>query len=152
MHLFLRNLLWTILCPGVVTILLPVLLFRLPVPAVFEWWNGAGIMIILAGAAILIRCIFAFAIEGKGTLSPVDPARHLVVHGFYRYTRNPMYVGVMLVLLGEVVFFRSVGMGCYAAVVFLVFNLFIRFYEEPYLRETFGAEYEEYCRKVGRWL
>ncbi len=152
MSLFLRNLLWTILCPGTVTLLLPFLIFHPGYPQVWGGLIWLGFLLIVTGAAILLRCIYAFAQEGKGTLSPADPAQHLVVKGLYRYTRNPMYVGVMLVLLGEALFFNSAGMAWYAAVVFVVFNLFIRFYEEPYLRKNFGVEYEEYCRRVGRWL
>lgn len=153
MGLFLRNLLWTLLCPGTVTILLPCYLFDLHWET--EPWQGhewMGLALILPGAGILLHCIYAFAKDGKGTLSPADPARRLVVKGLYRYTRNPMYVGVMMVLLGEHIFFASMALMWYAVAVFLVFNLFIRFYEEPYLRRQFGAEYEAYCQKVGRWL
>ena len=153
MSLFFRNLLWTLLCPGTVTLLFPSWFFDL------QWnvrpWHTLhwlGFLIILPGASILLRCIYAFAKEGKGTLSPADPARHLVVEGLYRYTRNPMYVGVMLVLLGEAIFFASTALLWYAAVIFLGLNVFIRLYEEPYLRRQFGVEYERYCQKVGRWL
>lgn len=109
-------------------------------------------LLIGAGACILLWCIYAFARHGKGTLSPVDPARRLVVSGLYRYVRNPMYLGVTTVLLGETLFFKSMPLLGYTGLVFLLFNLFIRLYEEPYLRRQFGEAYERYCEKVGRWL
>jgi protein-S-isoprenylcysteine O-methyltransferase Ste14 len=89
---------------------------------------------------------------GKGTLSPFDPTRHLVIKGLYRYVRNPMYVGVMIVLAGEALWFESLNMVWYAVLVFLLFNLFIIFYEEPYLRREFGEQYDKYKAEVGRWI
>jgi protein-S-isoprenylcysteine O-methyltransferase Ste14 len=89
---------------------------------------------------------------GKGTLSPLDPARHLVINGLYRYVRNPMYVGVMIILAGEAVWFWSLTLVLYAIVVFVLFNVFIIIYEEPYLRKQFGESYDRYRERVGRWI
>ena len=93
-----------------------------------------------------------FARSGRGTLSPVDPPRHLVVRGLYRYVRNPMYLSVTAIVLGEVPLTRSSALAIYWAVWFACVNLFVIGYEEPTLRRQFGASYEEYARRVGRWL
>jgi protein-S-isoprenylcysteine O-methyltransferase Ste14 len=104
------------------------------------------------GAGVLFRCIWDFAVAGRGTLAPVDPPRHLVVRGLYRYVRNPMYVGVVTILLGEALLFRSLALLCYAGIFLFVVHLFIVVYEEPALRRQFGESYENYCRRVHRWL
>ena len=154
MFLYLRSLLWAVICPGTVTLLLPwfILSGEHSTEADWTWRHWASLSLIAAGAGILLWCIYAFARQGKGTLSPADPARHLVVSGLYRYVRNPMYLGVTTILLGETLFFGSMPLLGYTGLVFLLFNLFIRLHEEPYLRRQFGAEYEQYCEKVGRWL
>lgn len=89
---------------------------------------------------------------GHGTLSLIDAPRHLVVQGLYRYVRNPMYIGVLMVLLGEALYFQSVVLGEYAVGFFVVINLVIVLIEEPTLRSRFGESYERYCRAVRRWL
>ncbi len=152
--LFLRSIFWAILCPGTVTLLIPYFFFIRQEQAsqAWHWQQWVGLAVGLLGASILAWCIYAFAREGQGTLSPVDPARRLVVKGLYQYGRNPMYVGVVTLLLGEAVFFTSLPLLAYTGAVFLGFNLFIHFHEEPYLRRQFGAEYAEYCQKTGRWL
>ncbi len=106
----------------------------------------------ILGFLILMSCILRFATEGKGTISPIDPTKNLVAKGLYRYSRNPMYVGVMLLLLGEAVFWQSLFLAGYAAVVFIGFNLFIIIHEEPRLKRDFGTEYELYFQKVRRWF
>ena len=83
---------------------------------------------------------------------PFDAPTRLVARGLYRYTRNPMYVGVLTVILGWVALFRATRLAMYAVVVFVCFHLFVVTYEEPYLRRKFGSEYEVYCARVGRWL
>lgn len=154
MGLVLRSLFWTVLFPGTVTVLVPWLFFM---PAdqhglTRAWYTWLGLPLIITGASMLLWSIYAFARDGKGTLSPADPARRLVIRGLYQYVRNPMYVGVVGVLSGEAVFFASMPLFGYTAVVFLIFNLFIRVHEEPYLKREFGAAYEQYCREAGRWL
>jgi protein-S-isoprenylcysteine O-methyltransferase Ste14 len=104
------------------------------------------------GAAILVRCIWDFAAKGRGTLAPIDPPRQLVVQGLYRYVRNPMYLGVLLLLLGETAFFKSIALLQYTLAWFIIVNLFVVFYEEPALRHRFGDSYERYFRSVRRWL
>ena len=155
MSLLLRNLLWTILLPGTVAGWIPYFLLKSAgqkFPQTWEIGQVAGLAVFLVGLAILTWCIYDFATAGKGTLSPFDPARKLVVRGLYRFVRNPMYVGVLTILIGESLFFQSRILAGYVAVVFIGFNLFVFLHEEPYLRGQFGEEYERYCKAVGRWI
>ncbi len=127
--------------------------FRVDTTGAARWrWLGAVPSVL--GFAVALRCIWDFGWTGHGTPAPIAPPQRLVVVGFYRYVRNPMYVGFFGGWLGLwVVFGRantSVLMGAVAVVAGVV--LFVQFYEEPTLRRMFGAEYEEYCRNVRRWL
>jgi len=150
--LALRSIFFALLLPGSVTLLIPY--FILSRRAVPHWdvFGLAGSIAIAVGAAILIRCIVDFARQGRCTLAPVDPPKELVARGLYRYVRNPMYVGVVLVLLGESALFRSTSLLLYTGVWFLIANLFVMLYEEPTLRARFGESYEQYRRSVGRWI
>jgi protein-S-isoprenylcysteine O-methyltransferase Ste14 len=100
---------------------------------------------------LLALCILEFARRGRGTLSPVDPPRTLVIQGLYRYVRNPMYLSVTLIVLGEVLLTRSRGLLSYWVIWFVAVNLFVLGYEEPTLRRQFGDAYERYSAAVGRW-
>ncbi len=111
-----------------------------------------GLIPIAIGAAMYLWCAWDFAITGRGTPAPIDPPKTLVVRGLYRYTRNPIYVGVTLALCGEALLFESGVLLAYAIMVFIAFNLFVIFYEEPSLRERFGDAYERYYQAVPRWL
>ncbi|HEX9895671.1 MAG TPA: isoprenylcysteine carboxylmethyltransferase family protein [Gemmatimonadales bacterium] len=149
-----RSLLWALLLPGFFAGYLPWRYFGLR-EVVLDFGNALhwiGLMAIGLGAGLLALCIFEFARRGRGTLSPVDPPRHLVVEGLYRSVRNPMYLSVTLIVLGEVVLTRSRGLFAYWAIWFLLVNLFVMGYEEPTLRREFGSAYEAYSAKVGRWL
>jgi len=151
----LRAILWTVLLPGTVAVYLPsVILRRTEAPAPGAWGapQSVGLLLMIAGTAILLRCIRDFAVVGRGTLSPIDAPRKLVVAGLYRYVRNPMYVGVTMVLVGEVLFFKSLALLEYTVVWFGVVNLFVLFYEEPTLKRRFGESYDRYRRSVGRWI
>jgi len=111
-----------------------------------------GLSSIGLGGVLLAACILEFARSGRGTLSPVDPPRHLVVRGLYRYVRNPMYVSVTAIILGEALLTRSVALALYWAVWFVGANLFVIGFEEPSLRRRFGSSYDEYTQQVGRWI
>jgi protein-S-isoprenylcysteine O-methyltransferase Ste14 len=106
------------------------------------------------GFAVAIKCIWDFGWTGRGTPMPVAPPQKLVVVGFYRYVRNPMYAGFFLgwfslwVLYGE----ANRGSLIVALAALVIVELFVRLYEEPILRGKFGADYEEYCRNVPRWI
>lgn len=151
--LSLRSLLWLLLLPGFFAAYVPWRFFGLSsvrdlsgvVPII-------GLLCIGAGTCLLLACIFEFARSGRGTLSPIDPPRHLVVRGLYRYVRNPMYLSVTLIVLGEVILMRSIQLAVYWAIWFLCVNMFVIGYEEPWLRENFGASYDQYARRVGRWI
>jgi protein-S-isoprenylcysteine O-methyltransferase Ste14 len=105
-----------------------------------------------AGTALLGACIVEFARSGRGTLSPADPPRQLVVRGLYRYVRNPMYLSVTTIVLGEALLTSSAALTLYWAIWFLVVNLFVIGYEEPNLRRRFGSSYDEDKRHVPRWI
>lgn len=154
--LFWRNLFFTILQPGMVCGFFPWLIAReqyrtaLKTPLSVDQY--AGIIVFIAGVAITLHCITRFALDGRGTLSPADPTRQLVISGLYKYSRNPMYIGVMFTLIGECLFTRSTGLWGYSLFIVTAFNIFIMGWEEPRLRKDFGSAYEDYCRKVRRWL
>lgn len=111
-----------------------------------------GVALGLPGILLYFRCAWGFAVVGSGTPAPIDPPKTLVVAGPYRYMRNPMYVGVLLILLGEALFFESAGLLLYTAFMFALFQLFIVLYEEPTLWRRFGDSYERYRSRVPRWL
>lgn len=116
-------------------------------------WRLSGIVPLIAGAGVMFRCVFAFAWTGLGTPAPFDPPRSLIVSGFYGYTRNPMYAGAVLVIAGETALFGSLRAGLEYLLIFAAcVVLFVLLYEEPALRSKFGAQYEEYCRNVPRFL
>ena len=97
-------------------------------------------------------CALDFTFTGKGTPAPVDPPKELVRRGLYRYVRNPMYLGITILLFGEALLWESSVLFTYTAVVFLSFYLFVILYEEPLLRRKFGESYQRYCELVPRWL
>ena len=156
LSLFFRNLFFTILQPGIVAGLVPYWILGGKAGHSFtkhlQFYQYIGILLFLIGLIIMFHCIFRFAVEGRGTLSPADPTKKLVVKGLYKFSRNPMYIGVMMILIGEAIFFSSYNLWIYLLFVFLAFNLFIILVEEPRLRKDFAAEYFQYCRKVRRWL
>ncbi len=154
--LFLRNIFFTIVHPGLVAGLFPYWILgdkvskKLAEPFGFQKYTA--IIIVLLGLTILLSCIIRFAVEGKGTLSPADPTKRLVIKGLYKYSRNPMYVGVTLILIGESIFFSSGNLWLYSLFIFICFNLFIIFIEEPRLKRDFTSGYLNYCKQVRRWI
>jgi protein-S-isoprenylcysteine O-methyltransferase Ste14 len=148
-----RTLIFTIFVPGFWTVLMP---YWLLPPGTKPDWRGAGAigwLVIAPGVALYLACAFwGFAVRGKGTPLPLDPPKKLVVEGPYRVVRNPMYWGVGSVMLGEAAVFHSVQLVELAAGFALGVILFVLLYEEPALRQKFGAEFEAYCRRVPRWL
>ncbi len=111
-----------------------------------------GMLLIAAGIPMLLDSFDRFARQGLGTPAPVLPTQHLVVTGLYRYVRNPMYVGVTWIILGQGLLFGDVRVLGYGMLVWCAFYLFVIGYEEPTLRRTFGEEYQRFCRNVSRWV
>lgn len=146
---------FTFFVPGTVTVWAPLYLFRSAYGADL-FANSAslagGLVLLSLGVAGYLWCALDFAFAGRGTPAPIDPPKLLVVRGLYRYARNPMYISVLLVLFGESALFRSWTLCRYALVVWGGFHLFVLLYEEPTLREKFGDSYEDYCKRVWRWL
>jgi protein-S-isoprenylcysteine O-methyltransferase Ste14 len=115
-------------------------------------WSYIGVVPLMIGLLIYTWTAFDFAWTGRGTPAPIDPPRRLVVRGLYRYARNPMYVGVLLVIAGEAVLRRSWQTFEYAVTVAVMFAVLVVFLEEPLLRSQFGTAYSDYCAEVPRWL
>ena len=131
-----KTAIFTVLAPGTVGVYVPQVLRRgsgdHAAPSLFA---DAWLALFFCGAGIYLWCAYDFAVKGLGTPAPIDRPRVLVVKGLYRFTRNPMYIGVAAMLA-----------------VLLGFHVFVRLYEELTLRRLFGAQYEGYCRAVPRWL
>jgi protein-S-isoprenylcysteine O-methyltransferase Ste14 len=125
--------------------------FRPPFLGV-EATRWAGVALTIAGVPGVLDSFTRFALEGLGTPAPIAPPRNLVVSGLYRYVRNPIYVAVVAVILGQGVLFADLRLLEYGALLWLFFHIAVVVFEEPTLRESFGAEYESYCAEVPRWL
>ena len=110
-----------------------------------------GAILIAAGLVVLVQAFARFVVEGVGTPAPVAPTEHLVVGGLYRHVRNPMYVAVAAIIVGQALVLGRPALLLYAAAVLAVTATFVRVYEEPALRRQFGGEYEAYCRAVPGW-
>jgi protein-S-isoprenylcysteine O-methyltransferase Ste14 len=111
-----------------------------------------GAMLVGAGIPILLDAFARFALQGLGTPAPPFPTRSLVVSGPYRCVRNPMYLAVASVIFGQGLFFGNAWVLAYGVAICLAFYLFVRLYEEPVLRATYGPEYEAFCANVPRWI
>jgi protein-S-isoprenylcysteine O-methyltransferase Ste14 len=106
----------------------------------------------LLGGVIVLWSFWNFLAQGHGTPAPLDPPKELVAVGFYRYVRNPMYVGVLAIIIGHYLWFGYWNLMMYAAIVFVAFHAFVTYYEEPNLKRRFGDAYENYLKKVPRWI
>jgi protein-S-isoprenylcysteine O-methyltransferase Ste14 len=111
----------------------------------------AGVVLIVAGVVVLVHAFVRFVVEGRGTPAPVAPTEQLVVGGLYRYVRNPMYVAVAAIIVGQALLLGQLWLLLYAAAFVAVTAAFVHWYEEPTLRRQFGAEYEAYRRAVPGW-
>ena len=150
----LKTLIFSILVPGTVAGVVPWLLLQgsggpvLQLPSIWM----VGFLPLLSGVVLYLWCAGAFTFIGKGTPAPIDAPKVLVIQGPYQWVRNPMYIAVLLVVIGEAILFRSFLLVGYALLVWLVVHLFVVFVEEPSLRGQFGGSYETYLRTVRRWL
>lgn len=143
--------------PGTVAVLIPWWITgwepRAPLPVALMLPIGlVGVVLTLAGAVVLVQAFVRFVVEGLGTPAPVAPPERLVVGGFYRYVRNPMYVAVLASIIGQALLLGRFDLLLYAAVVGAAVAAFVHWYEEPLLRRSFGAEYDAYRAAVPGWL
>jgi protein-S-isoprenylcysteine O-methyltransferase Ste14 len=139
------------LAPGVMAGLIPFWLTGWEVAHTWPALRVLGAALIAAGLVVLVQAFVRFVVEGLGTPAPVAPTEHLVVGGLYRYVRNPMYVAVAGTIVGQALVLGRPALLLYAAAFVAVTAAFARWYEEPTLRERFGAEYEAYRRAVPGW-
>ncbi len=151
----LGSILFVLFIPGTVVGLVPWLLCHWEPGArwgnlAFLRWLGAALF--LAGLPTLLEAVGRFVQQGRGTPAPWMPTEGLVVTGLYRHVRNPMYLGVLSMIVGQGLFFASIPVLCYAAVVACCFVLFVHLYEEPTLFRRYGEQYAIYCLNVPRWL
>jgi protein-S-isoprenylcysteine O-methyltransferase Ste14 len=112
----------------------------------------AGLIPFTLGACVSLWCVKDFVVRGRGTPAPFYPPTRLVLLGPYRYVRNPMYVGLFLVLIGEAMLYTSLFVLLYSLFLVSAAHIFVVFYEEPTLRRKFGESYKQYFRSVPRWL
>ena len=149
-----KTLIFTILVPGTVAFGIPWLLLKpswelvLLFPSVWL----LGFLPLLLGVGLYLWCAYVFTFLGKGTPAPLDAPIFLVKAGPYQWVRNPMYLAVLAMVIGQAILFRSLLLIGYALLVWGVVHLFVVFVEEPSLRHQFGESYETYLRTVARWL
>ncbi len=133
--------------PGTVAFLVPWLLRPADAP-----FRAAGVAPIALGVALLLWCVRDFHVAGRGSLAPWAPPERLVVVGLYRVTRNPMYISVVLVLVGWALGYGTLRLWIYAGAVAVAFHLRVVLGEEPWLARRYGSEWAEYRAAVPRWL
>ena len=148
----LKSLLFLILAPGMVAGYIPLALLRKGPLIETGFFAYLAFPLWLLGGVILLWSFWNFLREGRGTPSPTDPPKELVAVGFYRYVRNPMYVGIFFILLGHFLWFKFIWLIVYLVIVFAIVHSFVTLYEEPTLKRKFGAGYEEYLENVPRWI
>jgi protein-S-isoprenylcysteine O-methyltransferase Ste14 len=146
-----------LLAPGTAAGLVPWWLtrwqVRQPLPAPWDWApvQVLGVILLATGVVVLVQAFVRFVVEGLGTPVPIAAPERLVVGGTYRHVRNPMYVAVLAIIVGQALLLGRLGLLLYAAVVWLPTAAFVRWYEEPTLTRRFGADYQAYRRAVPAW-
>jgi protein-S-isoprenylcysteine O-methyltransferase Ste14 len=146
--MFIRAVLAFLMLPGVVAFL---------VPGIWIWRSNLrlwpiGLILVVPGIIALLWCVRDFYVSGKGTLAPWSPPRQLVTIGLYRYSRNPMYIAVALILLGWAISFLSVALFIYSLIVAIAFHYRVVLGEEPWLAKVHGEAWQQYSNQVRRWL
>ena len=149
------SIVFLLIAPGILAGVIPWWISQWQVePSILDvtWLKFVGVALVALGLLVLLDSFARFALQGIGTPAPVLPTRYLVVTGTYRHVRNPIYVAVVALILGQGLLFAREGLLLFGAVTWLAFHLFVVAYEEPTLRSTFGAEYDRYVANVPRWL
>ncbi len=149
--LCIKTMLFSVIVPGTVAVLLPNMIIEQQ-DIINDGEFYPGILLMMTGFFAYCWCVWDFIHYGRGTPAPMDAPQRLVIRGLYRYSRNPMYVAVLLVILGWGILYLSLSIFIYALFVALMLNLFVIFYEEPILEDEFAAEYRQYQVLVNRWL
>jgi protein-S-isoprenylcysteine O-methyltransferase Ste14 len=147
--------LFLILAPGTLAGLVPWWLTGWRIPPGPPWreaFEALGAGVLLLGLLMLVECFGRFALVGRGTPAPLAPTQHLVLTGAYRRVRNPMYVAVVAMILGQAALFGDLRLLGYAVLVWLGFHIFVVAYEEPTLKRSFPAEYPAFFAAVPRWI
>lgn len=143
--------LFLVAAPGTMAILIPYLLTGWDAADPSLAARIAGAALTLAGGAVLLDAFARFAIQGLGTPSPTTPTERLVITGPNRYVRNPMYLAVTATILGQWLLLGRPVLLAYAITFIAITYAFVRGYEEPTLRDTYGEEYERYRERVPGW-
>jgi protein-S-isoprenylcysteine O-methyltransferase Ste14 len=149
------SLVFLLIAPGTVAGLVPWWISRWRMQPSLLGWSAVpwiGVALILAGVAIVVEAFARFAWQGLGTPAPVFPTQRLVVTGLYRHVRNPIYIAVFTIILGQALFFGNIRLAAYGVAVWLAFHLFVLAYEEPTLHRAYGDEYEAFRATVPRWI
>ena len=149
MQMILRAILSFLALPTLVAGIFPLLISRVQGQVFFKSYSGAALIVI--GMSMLLFSVISFYRRGRGTLAPWDPPKYLVVQDLYRFNRNPMYVGVAIIVLGWAVLTGNIWNYAYSAIVPLVFHLRVLLYEEKEMEHLFSQEWEAYRRAVPRW-
>jgi protein-S-isoprenylcysteine O-methyltransferase Ste14 len=151
MLLAVKNVLFTLFVPGTVAVVVPMLITR-GSNATLEPRLWPGWVLVGLGFALYAWCLWNFVTVGRGTPGPWDPTEKVVATGPYRWVRNPMYIAVLALILGEAWLFMSLALVVYAIVVAAIVHTFVVVYEEPTLTEQFGESYVSYRKQVSRWI
>ncbi len=152
--LVVKTLTFTMLVPGTVAVVVPSIIVKIGVPyAMVQSFfpRLLGLLATLAGLSICLWCFWDFINKGKGTPSPFEPPKKLVIVGLYRYVRNPMYIGIILIILGEAILYSSLLLMLYLGMLLVIFHIGVVYYEEPRLKAEFGETYDNYLISVPRW-
>ncbi len=147
-----KSLLYLIFEAGLFALYIPLALLRTGPRIETGVLSFLAIPLWLLGSFIILGCFWDFTFKGRGTPVPTDPPKELVVSGFYRHVRNPIYVGVLLIFLGHFLWFGYWALLTYAVLAFIGVHFFVVLYEEPTLKRKFGAAYEDYLQRVPRWI
>lgn len=148
--MFARALLAFLVLPGMAAFVIPALIASIDPWRGDLWWPGGTI--VLVGTVLLLWCVRDFYQAGQGTLAPWDPPTQMVVIGLYRFVRNPMYLGVLLLILGWAALLQSVLLVAYSTTLFVAFHARVVLHEEPWLEMQFSTTWLAYRQNVGRWV
>ncbi len=151
MKLFLKVSLFTLVVPGTIAVLVPLLIkWDRPVAGGASLW--LGVCLLALGTVLYLRCVWDFAVSGGGTPAPIDAPKRLVTNGVYRYSRNPIYVAVLIAIAGWASLFQAPVLLIYGVALFALYTLVVQRHEEPHLAREFGDQYTAYTATTPRWL